>query len=523
MLYFSFRARMLVLVVALSLVLAATGAAGPLLERRVAEPTRGALKLGASDLKKADRVQCGRAGGKWRAGLLVSAGSKRGWFLSWRTVATNNRADAAKLHGARKKALLKAAATALAKDAAGSKKCKTSATASSGSANATNSSPPFPSQLRLSFPSTVGVVQYETGRRGSLFRPRQGGVTNLDSILRNGRLQNPVVSGSIVSSYVAVGPNKDLYFATSALGVPRPDGTYPSSCFIVHYNVADNTTTCVETSSSVFGVWTSPDTGAPLQIGPNGEVYFLTSRSTIVLMRSYQGVATSMTNSNITVTGFAAAPNGAVLITGRTPSSNTNWTRVIHPDGSLSTLGTVASWSLETYPDGRIYYSGGLLAAGARAYDPATDTDVAWPDGYTDYKTSATTTDGKVFVTGSAYHTSTLFAQNYPVPGLAMKGSLDLVTAIAPAGTRVAIAGTQLSGRSRLGLYDPATDTTTLIDGSLPELEYYNLSYSPTRNVVIFDALRFQDNAYVIGEVNLATDTISITAPSARISGITGY
>ena len=55
-------------------------------------------------------------------------------------------------------------------------------------------------------------------------------------------------------------------------------------------------------------------------------------------------------------------------------------------------------------------------------------------------------------------------------------------------------------------------------------MEYYNLSYSPTRNVVIFDALRFQDNAYVIGEIDLASDNISLISTSTtRLSGLTGY
>ena len=491
---------------------------------RASIANRGPVKLGVSDLKKVGAVHCGRTGGKWHAGVLIGSGSKRGWFLAWATVAASDRADAARLKGKKRKALLKAAAAAAAKDTSLSVKCNPASAASGNGADATSGGVPLPTALRLSFANTAGVLRYETGRRLPVRRPRQAGFSNLDAVLRNGSLQNPVAAGSLVASYIAIGPDGDLYFESmGVLATPLPDGTVPPNCFIVHYDTADGSTTCVKTSPTDYEVWTSPDAGAPLQIGPNGEVYYLTSRSTIVLMRSYQGVVTSMTNPNINVSGFAAAPNGAVIITGRTPASNTYWTRVIHPDGSLTTLGSALSWALDTYPDGRIYWGGGGAGA-SHAYDPATDTDQSWGGGYSSYKTSATTTDGKVFVTGSAYNTSTLFAQNYPTPGLASKGSIDLVTAIAPAGTRVAIAGTQLSGRSRLGLYDPASNTTTLIDGSLTEMEYYNLSYSPTRDVVIFDALRFQDNAYVIGEVNLATDAISIisTAPT-RISGVTGY
>lgn len=520
------RAVVILIALGLSTAFAASAAAMLLPTTRSAAPSRGAVKLGATDLKKVGGVQCGRSAGKWRAGALISSGPQRGWFVAWSTVAANNRADASGVKGAKRKALLKSAAAATAKDKSLSPKCAGAAGSTASAAAPAAGGPPLPTALRLSFANTAGVLRYETGRRAPLRRPRQAGLTNLDAVLRNGSLRNPVLSGSLVAAYTAIGPDGDLYFETGPSGIlatPLPDGTIPTNCFIVRYDTADGSTTCVKTSPSDYGVWTSPYAGAPLQIGPNGEVYYLTSRSTIVLMRSYQGVVTSMTNPNISVSGFAAASNGAVLITGRTPSSNTDWTRVIHPDGSLTTLGSVLSWSLDTYPDGRIYW-GGQTPGGAHAYDPATDSDQVWGGGYSGYKTSATTTDGKVFVTGSAYNTSTLFAQNYPTPGLASKGSIDLVTAISAAGTRIAIAGTQLSGRSRLGLYDPASNTTTLIDGGLTEMEYYNLSYSPTRNVVIFDALRFQDNAYVIGEIDLATDSISIisTAPT-KLSGLTGY
>lgn len=503
----------LVAALIVGVVLAVPAGASPTQAPRAATGVPGAVKLGADDLRKAGRVQCGRVGGTWVGGMLVAKGRQRGWFVSWTRVAANARAAAKRAPTpVKRKALLAEAAAAKAKATAQRVTCAPS----SSTAASTAAPGPLYTPFRLSFANAAAVFQYDGfGRRGT----RQAGTSNMDVLQRDGTIRNAVVSGSSSIGAVAVGPDGDVYTAASALGVPYPDGTIPSMCWIQRYSQANGSTTCVRTGGDWYGVWLTPEGGGePMQIGPDGAVYFLTSSSTIVLMRSRNGVATALTNPNLSVTGFKVASNGAIVFTGRTVATGANWTRLLRTDGSLSTLANSAAATLDVYPDGRVYWGA------TNAYDPGTDSSTPWAGGIA-YTDMAVTTDDKVFVINRTATSPTPgFARQYPTPATISAAPITQVTAIAAAGTRVAIAGTQANGRSRLMIYDPAASQLNAVDGGLPEMEFYNLAFSASRNAVIFDALRFQDNAYIVGEIALSDDSISILRVSGtRVSDVIGF
>ena len=48
------------------------------------------------------------------------------------------------------------------------------------------------------------------------------------------------------------------------------------------------------------------------------------------------------------------------------------------------------------------------------------------------------------------------------------------------------------------------------------ELEVYHLDHDPTNNRVIFDALRFADNAYVFGSIDVTTGAITVTGNAGQ-------
>jgi hypothetical protein len=60
-----------------------------------------------------------------------------------------------------------------------------------------------------------------------------------------------------------------------------------------------------------------------------------------------------------------------------------------------------------------------------------------------------------------------------------------------------------------------SNDTETELIGPSSEIEIYHLNYVANGNKVLCDGLRFSDNKYVIGEVDLSTNRVNFVATSA--------
>ncbi len=514
--------RVLALLVAACLGLGVPVASGQVLAltRTVALwQTAGATKLKAADVKKAGGVWCGKVGGAWVPGSLVSRSGKSGLFLALSKEAANYRTAAKKAKGAAKKKFQAKAAAKQAAFEARKAKCSPAVNNAAPATGQTPILPPGSYPARFSFNSTVAVLRYEGSARRLHARPRQGVVSNLDAVQNNGVIRNAVTAGMVIASAIVIGPDGDFYIVSMGVAqFEQPDGSVIPGCSIFRVRHTDNWVTCLAPSDT--WPWVSPEVGKPLQVGADGSVYYLTSSSSIVLKRYRNGVTTTLTNSNIQVDGYVVLSSGDVVITGKTMSGGTpsgaQWTRVLRTNDSLQTLVNSRATYLSIFPDDNLYYG---TFAGARQYITSSGVDGVW-GGLSSERGEATTTDGKVYA-----YTETEIRQQYPTVRSVPIMPFSTITAMATAGTRVALAGTAgLAATGRIGLYDPATNSTILVGDALSEMEYYNLVYSPSRNAVIFDALRFRDNTYVIGEINLATDAVSILSTSAqKIADITGY
>jgi hypothetical protein len=86
---------------------------------------------------------------------------------------------------------------------------------------------------------------------------------------------------------------------------------------------------------------------------------------------------------------------------------------------------------------------------------------------------------------------------------------VDRVTIIEGTDNKIVVSGINSSGQNITVLYDTDTDTERVLIPSSDEYEMYRLNYIPSRNTLMFDALRFSDNTYVIGSVDLATGQIT--------------
>lgn len=71
------------------------------------------------------------------------------------------------------------------------------------------------------------------------------------------------------------------------------------------------------------------------------------------------------------------------------------------------------------------------------------------------------------------------------------------------------------NGNKVLTLYNTSTDTETQVVGASNQIEIYHLNYVANGNKVLFDGLRFSDNSYVIGEVDLSIDQVNVVATSS--------
>ena len=83
------------------------------------------------------------------------------------------------------------------------------------------------------------------------------------------------------------------------------------------------------------------------------------------------------------------------------------------------------------------------------------------------------------------------------------------VTSMREAGNMFVITGTNSSGTYITTAYDPATDSERTLISPSSEVEIYNMAYSSSTGEIFFDGLRFSNNAYVIGKVNVSTGAIT--------------
>jgi hypothetical protein len=73
----------------------------------------------------------------------------------------------------------------------------------------------------------------------------------------------------------------------------------------------------------------------------------------------------------------------------------------------------------------------------------------------------------------------------------------------------IILSGTDLNGKNITTIYNTSTDTEQVLIPASTEIEVYHLNYVASTNKIMFDGLRFSDNKYVIGQVDLNTKVVS--------------
>jgi hypothetical protein len=71
----------------------------------------------------------------------------------------------------------------------------------------------------------------------------------------------------------------------------------------------------------------------------------------------------------------------------------------------------------------------------------------------------------------------------------------------------IIMAGVNTNGQNILTIYDTTAGTERKLIDETKEIEIYRLNYVSS-NKIMFDGLRFADNKYVIGQVDLSTGAV---------------
>jgi hypothetical protein len=261
----------------------------------------------------------------------------------------------------------------------------------------------------------------------------------------------------------------------------------------------------------------------------------------MVLQKYLDGVTTPLTTPDASVSQFLVLPDGGVILSGLTPSTGMTWVRYRSPSGKLVPLEPYTANFLALFPDGNVYMSSMtgqapgvsrfLTATGALdselwigpAAQSYNDIDT-WcqglmtsqgfcgnDGGYVD--STVTTTGGDVFAIDGNMPPRAV-AQYYPTVQ-PLTTEVQSPSVIQAAGDKLVIAGLDAQQNNVLTLYDPASTTETELLGASDQIEIYHLTYDAAQDEVLFDGLRFADDTYVVGQVDLTTDTVTVTTTTS--------
>jgi hypothetical protein len=414
----------------------------------------------------------------------------------------------------------------------------------------------LPGALRFGLTGATGLAlkssaSISASRYGSAVGQSATG-SNLLAVNAAGQTQDAVISGAANVGAFLIAPNNKLYVIFQSK-TNLTNTTVPGDCLLAEVDPASGNPKCIE--NSVDYIENKSKTGNPggwegnptIQFDSSGAIYYVgrNSNGNVRLRKYAAGTATDLINDNIYLNDWLVLPDGRVIITGSTTSTNAQWVRRISSAGGLKTLASGATSNfMRIFPDGNVYlglWNTGNLGVrryltnldqvetkywinssngsevGAEWYNNALPfcddntkltTNAAFCGSYGSYATQVfRTTDGNAFAV-AGWGASGLLMQYFPTLAKPVT-SVIKVSASQPILTNVVLAGLNAANENILTLYNTSNSVETTLIGSSNEIEIYRINYVASTNRIMFDGLRFADNKYVIGQVDLNTMTVS--------------
>lgn len=563
--------------VAISLTVALTpGVADAATAKGNVKRPAGGVKLTTKTKKKVGSLVCGRVQGVW----LPGSTQKGGWFVTYQQQSVTAAKAARKAKGTKRKALKRSSATLARKASTQYTWCAPLNGAPQGTRPGTGSATPASSYqppyaapydpyaygqqtsmipVRVDVSGAAGLALRNTAPSGrsALRQASAGGSSNLSVVGKDGHVRDALVSGTATVSKFLIAPDGSVYVLFQypvMLDVNDPSG---SACLLARVVPGSTVPVCVDRTLS--GVqWDDHTTRNPaIQFDATGAMYYLGYASTggTVLRRYSNGTTSNLISDNVYVFDFLVLPDGRVLLSGSTLSTQAQWLRQLSPDGALSSLRASQSSFMRRFPDGNVYIGvSDEKLRGVLRYSSATSeiepsawiADSSWggPIAHNDVSGPCMQDWNRLssLCNGSGAYVQRVFEmQNDQVyalvgwspsmllaryfPSLSVPDTdIRRATAGASNGRDIVLSGLDAQDRNVLGTHDTATGEDRRLIGPEREIEMYHLEFTADGTKILFDGLRFADNTYILGQVDLATGDITAAAPTGgKLLGLQAF
>ena len=515
-------------VLALVLVLGVGVLPAPALAIRKVAPgavPAGAVKLGNSysgtwgkKLVSVNNLSCWPVNGKHIPGEQLGTTNKSGskwtgiYFLSYTQRAKNAATAAKKAKGAKKKALLAEAKNYTAKSIEKTPFCmKWDAPA-----------------FDVSGAQAVGLLSAKVTKasagpvvdRVRVFALYETWGSNLVAVDAEGGIADALTTGSMDIGSVHSAPNGKVYVRLNTPQYLTTDGLWQSlrdnkGCVLAEVVVATGNLTCVdETLKQALdtrGVGTRQLGGQFVQFDNSDGIYYTGIAQSdgkepqkFVLRRSNSAGKVDLINDQIALVDFLVLGDGSVLVSGTSSATSAQWTRRINPSGSLSGL-LSKTCSLRKFPDGNIF---GYCGNAWYRYDAASNAmvDASLP-GVTALTILGALSDGSVVSASNS-----VFSRAYPTQSTIATSQVTTVQTARITNDMILVSGLK-GGKNITTVINAMTGVETVLLASSPdEYEIYHFGdISTATSNVIVDGLRFSDNKYFTGRLNVTTGAFAVS------------
>lgn len=475
---------------------------------------KGAVRLGANALYQEGAIVCGRISGRWRAGTL----SKR-YFISHADKIKNLAALASRSSGNKKNKIKRQISAFKAKQRSEKSTC--------------NALPRSTKAVRFNLSNAQGLAMYNPQSLNQVevqpFGSRPRGLANQSNLKKvdlDGKITEAIMVGNVPVKKLLIAPGNKTYLVFQQKVILN-GGSSGAGCILAELQTDAQFPMCVDNDFDAVN-WYGGAAGPSVQFDNSGAIYYSGYKgSRSVLRKYYNGVRSDLLNDYISVRRFLAMPDGSVYIAGDNTGGGA-WFRRLTAGGSLQNIiagvNQAPLW-LMIFPDTKLYfgmweppYMGvfSMLANGItldeRAWMAHSDMGGTYGSENPHWDCSNLGSLGSFCGAMPSYMYRSPGGKVYMLDNkkLAMiypevQSLPSSVTSISVAkglGSRLVLAGVDGQNRNQLIIYDPSNQTEIdLLNGQ--DIEAYRLNYLASEQKILFDGLRFVDNKYVIGQVNI--------------------
>lgn len=364
--------------------------------------------------------------------------------------------------------------------------------------------------LQFNLNGAVGLALKSTVSSASVKKSALG--SNLVVVLESGLTREALSLGSASINKFIIAPNNRLYILFNSA---TDFGT--STCVLAQVYRSTGQVVCLESSTISIDLSSKNS----IQFDSSGNIYYSGTRNSgaEVLRRFSNGLASDYVNQYQNFDSWLVLPNGDVLISGFTSSNGLSWIRKISTGGSVSSLASAGANWMMMFPDGNAYFSYSGNENCIKRYlvqDQILD-PIPWA-GFVNQCKPATNSENilgtflnSFWITANAQvlarYTSADLYYVYPTIQKANQ-PLKQITYGIPALTSMVLVGTNANGTNQMILFDSSTNTSSVLADGANEIEFYHVQLNLAQNRVYFDGLRFSDNKYVIGYLDLSNKAI---------------